>query len=593
MISAVRELGHWQRAINRGDNIDTLIKDPNMGDEGKVLLLKINLDENAYDGLEIEDYDPEKQLEYLYRGGVPMGPCATPSARITEAQKTFENKILSWFKNYYILGLINQEEQTFLDRLKNVIEKEKLETIAKLEDTLAGISKKTKTLLTLKIKSDGKWLYIGNFPVFKKLLEGIIGEKAAGGAGEEQNYCSLCHEKKKVSGNTDVFKFYTIDKPGFIVGGFSDKSAWKNFPVCLDCKFDLEEGKKYLERKLQFNFYGLRYSLIPKFMVGEVGAQEEIVERLVEAKKELSLKDRSQAIISNDNEEILEEISRQKDIMTVNLLFIQKPMGSSAERIVLLIEDVFPSRIREIFKAKATTDEIFEDVFNFRRIRDFFGKSDANKKETDLDKYFLEIINKIFHGIGLDFGFLIRFYLQRIRKEFVNDGYFMPTVKSAMMDTCFFEQLGLLKFKEGEEMESSVFDPVFSRYTKALNLPQKRGIFLLGSLVQILLNKQHLERNAAPFANKLKGLKLNERDVRALLPQVRQKLEEYSAYDKGKQLIAEAVSKDFMISGDNWKMPADEVNYYLVCGMSLYKEVAGVIYPKDAKPEENLMAEVE
>lgn len=591
MLSAVRELGKWQRAVTHGDNISTLIKDPKMGDEGKVLLLKINLDNNCYEGLEIEDYDPEKQLKYLYRGGIPMGPCATPSARITEAKKTFEIKILSWFKNYHSLGLISQEEQIFLNRLKSIIEEAKSKAIADLEETLSGLNKKNKTLLTLKIKSDGKWLYIGDFPVFKKLLEGIIGEKAAGGAGEEQNYCSLCHEKKTVSGNTDVFKFYTIDKPGFITGGFCDKAAWKNFPVCMDCKLDLEEGKKFLENNLQFNFYGSRYSLIPKLMLGDVESKEEIIERLVEAKKELSLKDRAQARISNDNEEILEEIARQRDVLTVNLLFVQRM--NSAERIVLLIEDIFPSQIRDIFKAKEVTDELFDDTFNFGRIRDFFAKSDANKKETDLDKYFLGIIDKTFRGIGLDFNFLTRFYLKRIQREFINDGYFMPIVKSAMMDTCFFEQLGILKYKEGEKMDASVFDPVFSRYTKTLNQPQKRGIFLLGSLVQMLLNKQHMERNAAPFANKLKSFKLNERDVRALLPQVRQKLEEYSAYDKGKQLIAEAVSKDFLVSGDNWKMPVDEINYYLVCGMNLYKEVAGVVYPKDAKPEENLIVEVE
>jgi len=59
------------------------------------------------------------------------------------------------------------------------------------------------------------------------------------------------------------------------------------------------------------------------------------------------------------------------------------------------------------------------------------------------------------------------------------------------------------------------------------------------------------------------------------------------SFDKGKQLIAEVISKDFMISGDNWKIPVDEINYYLVCGMNLYKEVATVVYPKESKSEEN------
>jgi len=584
MLAAVRELGKWQRAVNQVDTVETLLQDPKMGEEGKVFLLKINLDDGCYEGLEIEDYDGEKQIKYLYRGGVSMGPCATPSARITEPKKTFEGKILSWFKDYHLIGLISQEEQNWLNRVKLIIKGAESEAAAQLEEKIAGLPKKVKTLLSLQIKLNGDWHYIGELLVFKKLLEGIVNEKTASGAGEEQNFCSLCHNKKTVSGNTDVYTFYTIDKPGFITGGFNKDRAWKNFPVCLDCKLDLEEGKKYLESNLQFKFYGSRYTLIPKLIVGGVEDGENIFNRLIDAKKTLSLKEREKELITNDTEEILLEIALLKDILTVNLLFIQQM--NSAERIVLLVEDVFPSRIREIFCAKEATENFFDDTFNFKRIRNFFEKSDKNSKNPDLDKYFLEITDKVFRDIPLDFNFLIHFYLNRIQKEFINDGYFMPTVKSAMMDTCFFEQLGLLKYKEGEVMEASIFDGVFTRYTKSLNLPQKRGIFLLGALVQMLLNKQRMERNTSPFANKLKGLKLNERDIKGLLPQVRQKLEEYSSYDKGKQIIAEAVAKYFMASGDNWKMPVDEIAYYLVCGMTLYKEVASLVYPKDEKLEE-------
>ena len=61
--------------------------------------------------------------------------------------------------------------------------------------------------------------------------------------------CSICGERKDmIIGNLDTYAFYTLDKIGFITGGFKGSEAWKNFPVCRECKFELDEGKKFLEK---------------------------------------------------------------------------------------------------------------------------------------------------------------------------------------------------------------------------------------------------------------------------------------------------------------------------------------------------------
>src|SRR3972149_11374566 len=101
------------------------------------------------------------------------------------------------------------------------------------------------------------------------------------------------------------------------------------------------------------------------------------------------------------------------------------------------------------------------------------------------------------------------------------------------MNTVFFENLGLITFEEVNDMEESIFSSIFTSYGKSISNSAKRGIFLMGALTQLLLNKQWSERKAKPFMKKLKGLKMDEKDIKALLPEIQSKLEEYDSFDKG------------------------------------------------------------
>lgn len=127
-------------------------------------------------------------------------------------------------------------------------------------------------------------------------------------------------------------------------------------------------------------------------------------------------------------------------------------------------------------------------------------------------------------------------------------------------------------------MEQNIFDVMFNKYSKSLNTPEKRGIFLLGVLTQMLLNKQYSERESKPFMKKLKSLKMDEKDIKSLLPEVQNKLEEYDAFDKGKKLIAQEASNYLLQAGDGWKMSVDEINFYFACGMNMSEEIAKIVY---------------
>lgn len=414
----------------------------------------------------------------------------------------------------------------------------------------------------------------------------MLKEKESKKIGGVITNCSICGMQKELSEDAGVFKFYTIDKPGFITGGFEESLAWKNFPTCSECKLELEEGRKFIEANLNYKFYGLNYLLIPKLLLREIDA--EIFKILLDNNKLISLKERVKKRITDNENDILEALAEEKDTLTFNFLFL-KP-EQSAERILLLIEDVFPSRIKRIFEAKDAVDKITEDSFTLGKIRHFFAKSDENKREYDLNTYFLEIIDNIFREISIEFSFLNYFFMTKIRRDFLDyDSMgkekfsFHSSIKNALMSIIFFENLGLITFAEMNDVKESKFEEVFKKYGNTFNLPMRRGLFLAGALTEMLLRKQGKERGAKPFMKKLKGLKMDERDIKALLPAIQNKFEEYNSFGKGKRIVAEEAYDYLFASGENWKLSVDEINFFFAGGMNLASEINDILYAEGEK----------
>jgi len=540
-------------------------------------LLAIVLDENnLFRDVEIEQFQIEKISRYLYKERESKGNKPAPIApvNIKEPEKTFK-KIKSWIDACIKIPDLTDNEKKLIKSISDALEKENQKIIDSLKSKTIELSKKEGKFLTIKLNNGQK--YIGDYEFFQRAYKHLSLQKIQKSSAENKS-CSICGEiKDNVSARTFVYNFDTDDKPGFI-SEFNKQNFWKNIPVCQECRELLKKGREFIDSKLTFKFHGLKYQLIPKTLLNEDEIIREVIDILLDTHKTISLKERTIKRLTNDENEILEYLSEKGDVISLNFLFLQTKQ--SAERILLLIEDVLPSRIRNIFEAKEIVDKVYGEDFNFGKIRTFFSKSDDERKNSDLDKYFLEVIDSVFKGKKLDFSFLTKFFMQPIRKEFVTDSYYLPRIKDAMMCMSFFEKLGLINFEEEEVMRKSIFEEIFAKYGKSLNTSAKRGIFLLGVLTQMLLNKQYSERSSKPFMKKLKSLKMDEKDIKSLLPEIQNKLEEYDAFDKGKGIIAKEASRYLLEAGENWKMSIDEINYYFACGMNLFEEVAHVVYNK-------------
>ena len=538
--------------------------------DGYLLAIVLNED-NLFKDVEIEQFQIEKISRYLYKERESKGNKPAPIAPVTDVEKTFK-KIKSWIDTCIKIPDLTGNEKKLIKSIASAFEKENQKIIDSLKSKTTELSKKEGKFLTTKLNNGQK--YIGDYEFFQRAYKHLSLQKIQKSSAENKA-CSICGEiKDNVSARTFVYNFDTDDKPGFI-SEFNKQNFWKNIPVCQECRELLKKGREFIDSKLTFKFYGLKYQLIPKTLLNEDEIISEVIDILSDTHKTISLKERTIKRLTNDENEILEYLSEKGDVISLNFLFLQTKQ--SAERILLLIEDVLPSRIRNIFEAKGIVDKVYGEEFNLGKIRTFFSKSDDERKNSDLDKYFLEVIDSVFKGKKLDFSFLTKFFMQPIRKEFIADSY-LPRIKDAMMCMSFFEKLGLINFEEEEVMEKSIFEEIFTKFGKSLSTPAKRGIFLLGVLTQMLLNKQNYVRSSKPFMKKLKSLKMDEKDIKSLLPEVQNKFEEYEIFDKGKKVIAKEASGYFLAAGDNWKMSVDEINFYFVCGMNLSDEIKKVVY---------------
>lgn len=589
MLEALKELGDIILEKEKKSPLESLVEDPNANGRYNnvcVIVLEKYEENLKFIDVELEEYRRDYKMRYLYRSGSANGPDFSPTAKLTEPEKTFRMKIFGWFNKLLkdkSLG-ISPDERELLSKIYTELDKNAEHIVESISRIRQEIPKKESIFITIKIKQDDKEYYPGDLDIFRKILVKQVQNKNLEIYSENRT-CSICKSRKDVViGNAGIYAFYTLDKPGFITGGFRETFAWRNFPVCLECMRSLEEGRRYVEENLQFRFAGLSYQLIPKFILGRAD-KEDIVEILCDSSKLISLKKEAKKSYLADEEEILDILSKAKDILTVNFLFIKKQQ--SAEKILLFIEDVFPSRIKSIFVAKDRVDRLFGENFTFRTIRNFFSKSDPSKREFDLDKYFLELVYNIFKGNPVDYEFILRFLMMRIRDSFIKDQYVQNVVRDALSIVKFLEYLNLIPL-EVRRMESRLFDELFSKYQPTLESPVRRGLFLLGALTELLLRKQYQERQSTPFIKELKSLKMDQKDFLGLLPKVQNKLEEYSSFDKGKRLLAQEIAHYLLQGGDNWGMSLDEMNFYFACGMNLVDEVAGIIYPDKEKIGEEI-----
>ncbi|NPA34528.1 MAG: TIGR02556 family CRISPR-associated protein [Chlorobi bacterium] len=567
----------------------------------KVLFINFKTSDEGHTewDVDIEDFDIYKASEkYLYDPNMGKGqePNIMPTMSFEKTQEETKQsvtkgikKVLSWLSKG---EGIPQEVQIAMKKLED----EQDELAENIAEKAVDIAPNKKTKLKLSIKINGK--YVGEYDRLKRVFQKLARKRISGNL--HKGTCAFCGETKdniieKASG---VYRFYTVDKLGF-VPKLTEKEAWKTFPVCADCYMVFKKAKEeIIEPLLKYKFYGVSYYVIPEIVSKDEVGKEELREILNEIKghRNEKLSDKYKRLLTSNEEEIF-DILGDKQKLVYHLLFIKKE--SSAEKIVLLIEDVPPRRIQQLFDAKEKVENVFHNEkfnveYHLGHQKKFFG-DDVSK-----DKTFFELIDAIFKGRQVDFEFLLHRFMLKIRSAILQNGGLWKREKSkgtgssaspqslilsALMNIFFLKELSLISLNQLNPLiMNGKLDSYFQKYGDMFNDPVRRGLFLLGALTQYLMLRQQHDRGSAPFLKKLKGFKMNKQDFLGLLPQIENKLAAYGWNSKFTQTLKEEIAKN-LLQANNWDMSIDEMNFLFTAGMYLYDDLKNFLKAEEQQEQ--------
>jgi len=611
MINAIAEIGKYEKEHNPDISSDFDIWLEDSYDEQNyphLLLIEFVMESSNPDGLinnwtynQVIYREHSKMLKskLLYKRGSPRGTDKTPTCKVAKSiAGSFSQKIVAWFSDNQNKSFLSESQKKFIHSIYEEIKVKSEIILNDINDKIELIANGG-VVLSVVFRNGDDQKYIGDYAYFSKFIteESVLDYKFSKASKKKScgtnQLCAICQKKQpEVFGYFTSLKFYNVDKPGMVTGGFDPGKSWKNYPICLDCALDVEMGIKVLGEKLTFSFYGLRYYLIPQ--TAHENARDEILKTIYDFKESPGIRDADRKRITNAEDELFDLLCEQENNVTFNLLFFEKPQ-KSVFRILALVEDVLPSRLKRLFDVKASVEEhvFFREYkdgkpmfrFNYGTLRTFFPNS---KIEGNHDKYFHGIVEKSFSDRKIDYSFIVQHIIYHLRNLFVQDNsIWYQTIQSFML-ILFLNQLNLFRFNHKEvQMDKQFYDSFeikskdelekksalfFDNFKEFFSTDIHRSIFLVGVLSQFLMNFQSRERGATPFRSKLKGLKMDARDITSLLPEIIDKLEQYKwniPYLSLERLIAK-----YLISAGNfrnWNMSVDEMNFIFVLGMNLSK----------------------
>lgn len=557
------------------DPLNIFVENPN--DTGAYnTVLEIIVDESFnYIETKVSEFKNEYISKYLYKKGSSNGTDFTPTAKITTPEKTFKNKIINSFKET-IDAYKKTKDVTILENILHTLDSNQKKI---LDDINGNFDSKKGNILT--VVYDNK--YIGDIEIFKDKLRTdavksyylIEGKESKG----LEKTCSICKEKnKEVYGNANIFKFYTVDKEGYVAGGFRKLDSWRNFPVCFDCAVELELGKRYLDEKLSLKFQSRDFYLIPKLVF------EKDLNRILSILEKL--KDEFLEETYETREEMMfKRLQTLENYMSFDLLFYEE--NNSALNIKLNVQEVLPSRFRKLYESLSNINELMKSCNRSEKLRIDFRYLNTIFPRKTHNRYFLEVVDIILSDKRIDYKFIISHITNHIIEKFNEDEgrfFYHESIKSygfllylRLLNVLFKEKGQVKKMSKlywdikDYNTREELFNNFFNENMDFFSSPDKKAIFLIGFLSQKLINIQMVKEQRAPFINRLKGLKLGKKDIKRLLPDIHNKFIEYDAqYYKDIQALA---SNYLMLAGEKWAVTELDIPFYFSMGMNLEKHI--------------------
>ncbi len=566
MINALIEIGRSVKDLYPLPIVEVPYPSKKVKKEPQVLVVDLRSYEEGLrgEGIWLSGYsENEVYSKYFFRNPpASQGPAPSLSFKLPGKPSALRQRLK-------ILELLGYNAD--IEKIAEAIEQ-------KLDELKSGgtLGKNVPVLVVLKI--DGEWP-AENKRLRESFVESFLERLGSYGGKtiwKKHGICHGCGKETTVYGGVGILmKFYTVDKYGY-APQIDPRVAWKQYALCEDCIFDLERGKRAVDDFLTWNFYGKDFWLLP---VSTTNLRN-VIDRFRIFHQKTSGKTYKEEY--EDFEDfLLYEASKQEDAYSYHFVFTER--NNQAFRILLHIEEVLPSILRQYVSVKAETENNFNDsIFDAVHLKkkltfNFF--TSRNLKETPQkpgfsDEDFYMLVDKVFRRSFIDERYLISKAMSRISKDTLETGDQgeIPwwTVLETLLSLEFLLNWGVLKRRTGGiEMENLPYKEFFDSHGDFFNHPAKRGLVLLGALVQKFLRYQYDQRGSTPFIKVLKNLRLDQGDVKKLYVSLQNKMNEYGIGHKWPKL-REGVSLSFIEAGDKWPLSPEEIGFYIAVGMALY-----------------------
>jgi len=446
--------------------------------------------------------------------------------------------------------------------------------------------KKQNKALLISVIQNGKEKYPGDwFAIIdtlksrgKNIYKSYYEKNKIKSIGRGVRYCYFCNQKKEeVWGYASPFAFYTVDKISFVPGGFKPELAWKNYPVCPDCALTLHAGASYVKKHLKFSFTRYNYFLLPLLLQFDENNMKTLLSRAKQYEN-FWLNEKATAKIDRIEFDLLRRLAKWENMVHLNFMFYEET--NSAFNIILLLQEIPPSRLKKIVQAQdeinekysflstilEQTDKDFFEANFFSMLKYFFM---GGKEDLDFKRDYFSILRNIFYLKPVEFLLLLDRFMAKIRKDFVNGKDLSAQINTlkALKLILFFKKLKLLHRRDRNMQHTEgPYDNFFKQFPIFYDSTQK-ALFLEGVLAGQLLSIQYADRKSKPFYDRLNGLKIDEKIAKRLLPEIINKLEEYDKNYAYLKDIEQAISYYFMFSKFN-NYSIDELSFYFTLGLA-------------------------
>ncbi len=603
---AIAAIGEWQlQEFKELDPVDLYIENMFPGKDYQMLLLVFEIENNqsvlkcVYKGIDIEGVraDNDEYRKYAYRKGT-SGRAGDVTITTKLSLKKLENIRDTQFKKMIKNEKFSEESQIFImiqEKFKENYDAIKI----KVKDFINGLSKNEKEALGISIKvflnKSEKYLY--DFDITKEIIkEEYYLSKIYQNKVESQTQLSTCsitgEKEKNIYGFAAPFKFSTIDKPGFISGFFSKQKNWRNYPVSEKEALKLELGKRYVRENLNSYFYGNEYIIVPQPLIKTETKKLKDIIRLIRGA--LITKGIDKEAKKRSEERVLRLIAQEKNYFFVDLLFFEENKTNKSIKVKLSLEEILPSRFRQLFidapetinknklfkNALTIKKELVDLKFSFQIIKNFFSSD------------FLDVVNKLFLGNKLSDKYVFEKIIKAIQKNYNNikskNPYTLPNViaKEAIMLISYLQELKIInynknyKYMETEnktKLESTFnlngFNDFIKENSNFLDSDIKVGTFAVGVLVRFLFDIQNASLGSTPFENKLRGYKLNPELLMNVYTEALDKIQKYQKNFYVYADLREVINQYFILKSNELnKMTNNELSFYFVAGLELGRQ---------------------